>query len=79
MVFMLFQCLEVTLNGKMKWHTKIISVFLNHMYTNLQHPQKFSEFPQKMPFLISIPATGEGKGTPLQYSCLENPMDGGAW
>jgi len=21
---------------------------------------------------------GEGDGTPLQYSCLENPMDGGA-
>ena len=20
-----------------------------------------------------------GSGTPLQYSCLENPMDGGAW
>ena len=23
--------------------------------------------------------SGEGDGTPLQYSCLENPMDGGAW
>ena len=23
--------------------------------------------------------SGEGNGTPLQYSCLENPMDGGAW
>ena len=22
---------------------------------------------------------GEGNGTPLQYSCLKNPMDGGAW
>ena len=22
---------------------------------------------------------GEGDDTPLQYSCLENPMDGGAW
>ena len=22
---------------------------------------------------------GEGNSTPLQYSCLENPMDGGAW
>ena len=31
----------------------------------------------------SIPGLGrcprEGKGNPLQYSCLENPMDGGAW
>ena len=23
--------------------------------------------------------SGEGSGTPLQYSCLENGMDGGAW
>ena len=23
--------------------------------------------------------SGEGNGTPLQYSCLEAPMDGGAW
>ena len=22
---------------------------------------------------------GEGNGNPLQYACLENPMDGGAW
>ena len=22
---------------------------------------------------------GDGNGTPLQYFCLENPMDGGAW
>ena len=25
------------------------------------------------------PAPGEGNGTPLQYSCLENPMDGETW
>ena len=30
--------------------------------------------------LMSTRATnGEGNGTPLQHSCLENPMDGGAW
>ena len=29
-------------------------------------------------YLSSI-FTREGNGTPLQYSCLENPMDGGAW
>ena len=31
----------------------------------------------------SIPGSGrfsgEGNGNPLQYSCLENPMDRGAW
>ena len=30
-------------------------------------------------FYILRKITGEGNGTPLQYSCLENPMDGGAW
>ena len=29
--------------------------------------------------LLSRFVIGEGTGTPLQYSCLENPMDGGAW
>ena len=33
--------------------------------------------------LGSIPglgrSPGEGNGNPLHYSCLENPMDGGAW
>ena len=29
--------------------------------------------------LISHASNGEGGGTPLQYSCLKNPMDGGAW
>ena len=24
-------------------------------------------------------SSGEGNGNPLQYSCLENPMDRGAW
>ena len=30
-------------------------------------------------FLQTREILGEGNGTPLQYSCLENPMDGGAW
>ena len=28
---------------------------------------------------VSSVDAGESNGTPLQYSCLENPMDGGAW
>ena len=30
-------------------------------------------------FVVISGIYGEGNGTPLQYSCLENPMDGGAW
>ena len=40
-----------------------------------QQPQ----MPTALGNLISSPGNGEGNGTPLQYSCLENPMDGGAW
>ena len=28
---------------------------------------------------VSLFLSGEGDGTPLQYSCLKNPMDGEAW
>ena len=30
-------------------------------------------------FLGQEDRAGEGNGTPIQYSCLENPMDRGAW
>ena len=30
-------------------------------------------------FFHATVTTGEGNGTPLQYSCLETPMGGGAW
>ena len=40
--------------------------------------QKLNELGYRvLPHLPYSP--GEGNGTPLQYSCLENPMDGGAW
>ena len=35
------------------------------------------ETPGSIPGLGRSP--GEGNGNPLQYSCLENPMDGGTW
>ena len=49
-------------------------------------PGDFLLFFQDFPFQISLliyrhlfKSIGEGNGTPLQYSCLENSMDGGAW
>ena len=33
----------------------------------------------KVELLDHMAVLGEGNGTPLQYSCLENPMDGEAW
>ena len=35
--------------------------------------------PRVFPINNILYLIGEGNGNPLQYSCLENPMDGGAW
>ena len=42
------------------------------------HTQLFSKSPLPLSVHLII-LIREGNGTPLQYSCLENPMDGGAW
>ena len=34
---------------------------------------------ERLHFHFSLSCNGEGNGNPLQCSCLENPMDGGAW
>ena len=34
---------------------------------------------ERLHFHFSLSCTGEGNGNPLQYSCLENPSDGGVW
>ena len=39
----------------------------------------FSVMGQIVNIFNLVSHVGEGNGTPLQYSCLENPMDGGAW
>ena len=50
--------------------TSLVAQRLKHLSTNVGD-------------LGSIPglgrSPGEGNGNPLQYPCLENPMDGGAW
>ena len=38
-----------------------------------------SLFTERLHFHFSLSCVGEGNGNPLQYSCLENPRDGGAW
>ena len=34
---------------------------------------------EQLHFHFSLSCIGEGNGNPLQWSCLENPRDGGAW
>ena len=38
-----------------------------------------SDTTEGFPFHFPLSCIGEGNGSPLQYSCLENPRDGGAW
>ena len=38
-----------------------------------------SDRTERLHFHFSPSCIGEGNGNPLQYSCLENPRDGGAW
>ena len=38
-----------------------------------------SDTTEGLHFHFSLSCIGEGNGNPLQYSCLENPRDGGAW
>ena len=38
-----------------------------------------SDTTERLHFHFSLSCIGEGNGNPLQYSCLENPRDGGAW
>ena len=40
---------------------------------------KESDRIERLHFHFSLPCSGEGNGSPLQYSCLENPREGGAW
>ena len=50
---------------------------------NFLHSSVSKESARNAGDLGSIPGLGrfpgEGNGNPLQYSCLENPMDRGAW
>ena len=40
---------------------------------------RYGSFPLAIYFTHGSVYIGEGNGTPFQYSCLKNPMDGGAW
>ena len=39
----------------------------------------FFPLSSKFELVYHYAVAGEDSGNPLQYSCLENPVDGGAW
>ena len=52
--------------------------YLGHQRIPSWAPCSVQQIPPSILHLV-VYIWGEGNGTPLQYSCLENPMDGGAW
>ena len=59
------------------WNYKSSNANIPIGTTNI--PIKFVELKSASNYQFLRIATGEGSGTPLQYSCLENPMDRVAW
>ena len=51
-----------------------VKIILRNSFLILNKMEPLKGFKQSYDVMIR-----EGNGTPLQYSCLENPMDGGAW
>ena len=59
-----------------RWMTSHVCVYIAHKLVEITPTMQFYVL-FYLTLLLSI--IGEGNGTPLQYFCLENPMDGGAW
>ena len=80
------QCCTESDTSEKTQHTRIgISIYKTHYLYNegFPHSSVSKSSACNAGDLDSIPGSGrspgEGNGNPLQYSCLENPMDRGAW
>ena len=60
------------INATFALHLHFLVIILAASFTNIDS----LEVP---PYSFSYCLYEKGNGTPLQYSCLANPMDGGAW
>ena len=60
-------------------HMKTIQTYFDLQVIKIQYINNIQHWQQDKEKVSVIHYKGEGNGTPLQYSCLENPMDGGAW
>ena len=67
-----------------KWHpTPVLLPGNSHGWRSLvgysPWGREESDMTERLHFHFSLSCIGEGNGSPLQGSCLENPRDGGAW
>ena len=58
------------------WIRKVWHIYTMEYYSAIRRNAYESVL---MRWMNLEPIIGEGNGTPLQYSCLENPMDRGTW
>ena len=78
---------EVELNMEQWTGSKLRKEYVKDMYCHLAYLTYIQSTSHEMPGWMNPKLESrllgeisrEGNGTPLQYSCLENPMDGGAW
>ena len=62
------------MRGPFQGYSSLLSA---HPLNKLSIPPQITSASGLCQYLASL--HGEGNGTPLQYSCLGNPVDGGAW
>ena len=78
-------CRVVTLcSRRRRWHpTPVLLPGKSHGQRSLVSCSPWgceeSDMTERLRFHFSLSCIGEGNGNPLQYPCLENPRDGGAW
>ena len=70
--------------GRRQWHpTPVLLPWKSHGQRSLVGCSPWgrwgSDTTERLHFHFSLSCIGEGNGSPLQCSCLENPRDGGAW
>ena len=75
MLFFSCSCITEQITPTQAWETQMGLININKLSSKTKYQMSFHH--SKM--VPNGRVTGEGHGTPLQYSCLENPVDGGAW
>ena len=71
-------------SSRRRWHpTPVLLPGKSHGQRSLEGCSPWgreeSDTTERLHFHFLLLCIGEGNGNPLQYSCLENPRDGGAW